>query len=108
MKSEDVSKLDVDICANNGGFYCEFLNATDKFCTKHEQQLCFEGEKTIGLSFIKKCQECLEKVQEDKAEPTHSIWQRTPYSFFVTCSEVEHRVELGAFPKFCPSCGGKI
>jgi hypothetical protein len=55
----DVSKLGVSVCANNGGFYCEYLRATALFCRKYKRKLTFEPEKIIGFSFIEKCDDCL-------------------------------------------------
>ncbi len=45
-------------------------------------------------------------THEEKKE--HTIFQKTPYSFFVTCISEDKVVELGKMPKFCPTCGGKL
>jgi hypothetical protein len=66
MEEEDVSGIGVDICADNGGFYCKFLHATDRYCSKYEAKLFYEEPSLISaLSFIKKCQKCLDEIKSD-------------------------------------------
>ena len=45
---------------------------------------------------------------DEKETGGHTIWQKTPYSFFVTCADNNERVELGKMPKHCPTCGEKL